>query len=44
VILSGLLGESAVERFGRRRAAQLALGGISIGILLIARAPSAVLP
>jgi fucose permease len=41
VILSGLLGELAVERFGRRRAAQLALVGINIGILLISRAPSA---
>jgi MFS family permease len=41
VILSGLLGEVLVERFGRRRAAQLALAGIGIGILLIALAPSA---
>src|SRR5919107_67328 len=41
VIVSGLLGEVVVERFGRRRAAQLALVGIGIGTLLIARAPSA---
>jgi fucose permease len=42
VIGSGLLGEEVIERFGRRGAAQLALAGIGIGILLIALAPSAV--
>jgi fucose permease len=42
VIVSGLLGEGAVERFGRRRAAQFALAGIGIGFLLVAFAPSAV--
>ena len=41
VIVSGLLGEGVIERFGRRRAAQFALAGIGIGFLLVALAPSA---
>ena len=41
MIVSGLLGEGVIERFGRRRAAQFALAGIGIGFLLVARAPSA---
>jgi fucose permease len=41
VIVSGLLGEAVIERFGRRRAAQYALVGIGTGLLLVALAPSA---
>jgi MFS transporter, DHA1 family, inner membrane transport protein len=41
VIVSGLLGEVVIERFGRRRAAQFALAGIGIGFQLVALAPSA---
>jgi fucose permease len=40
VIVSGLLGDVVIERFGRRRAAQFALAGIGIGFQLIVLAPS----
>src|ERR687890_729024 len=41
VIVSGLLGEVVVGRFGRRRASHLALAGIGIGFPLVALAPTA---
>jgi cyanate permease len=41
VIVSGLLGEVIIERFGRRRAVQFALAGLGVDFQLVALAPSA---
>src|SRR5690242_564021 len=40
VIVSGLLGEVVIDRFGRRRSAQFALVGIGFGFQLVTLAPS----